>query len=52
MNHAPPACLSVLEQPKCGQYRGTPTPDLVSSAVDTTTLAAVAQANFLRVLTR
>jgi hypothetical protein len=52
MNHAPPACLSVLEQSKCGQYRRTPTPDPLSSTVDTAMLAAVAQANFLRVLTR
>jgi hypothetical protein len=53
MNHAPPVCLSVLEEPRCGQYRTTPTPDPVSSAVDTTMLASVpVVANFLRVVTR
>ena len=55
MNHAPPACLSVLKQPKCGQYRGTPTPDPVSSTVDAgfgETVAVPIVANFLRAVTR
>ena len=52
MNHAPPACLSVLEQPRCGQYRGTPTPNPMSTTVDAMMHAAAAQANFRCALTR
>jgi hypothetical protein len=52
MNHPTPACMSVLEQPKYGQYRGTPTPNPVSSTVDPTMQAAAAQVLSLGALTR